>query len=81
MKTITDYKSLPVNHKAEILWSKGEFIEAIEYRDYDVSLYAIDGLFVEMFYSVKDNQIEDIRVVEDNSRLKLYPIAAIRKVA
>ena len=81
MKMITNYDLLPVNHKAEILWSKGEFIEAIEYRDYDVSLYFMDGHYVEIFYSVKNNQIEDIRVMEDKSRLSLYTYVAAREVA
>jgi len=67
-----DYNLLPINEKAEMLWQDGKFIEAMELNDFDVSLYSLNDQYVEMYYSVSNNRIEKISVLQDPERLQLY---------
>ena len=69
---ITDYNLLPINEKAEMLWQEGKFIEAVELNDFDVSLYSLNDHYVEMYYSVSNNRIEKISILQDPERLRLY---------
>jgi hypothetical protein len=66
------YNLLPLRDKAELLKSRGEFIEAVASEDYDVSLYNMDGEYIELFYSIAYDKIEEIKVVEDLNRLEMY---------
>jgi hypothetical protein len=77
--TANNYDKLPVSQKADILWDEGKFIDSIELNDFDVSLYALDNRYFEMYYSLENNRIEKIRVIHDPSRLKKYRIVP-RKV-
>jgi hypothetical protein len=67
-----DYNLLPINEKAEVLWQEGKFIEAVELNDFDVSLYSLNDEYVEMYYSVSNNRVEKISVLQDTERLSLY---------
>lgn len=71
-----DYNLLPINEKAEVLWQEGKFIEAVELNDFDVSLYSLNDQYVEMYYSVSNNRIEKISVLQDPERLLLYKEAS-----
>jgi hypothetical protein len=66
------YNLLPLRDKADLLKERGEFIEAIASDDYDVSLYNMDGEYIELFYSIAYDKIEEIKVVEDLNRLEVY---------
>ena len=68
------YNSLPIDEKVEILWRYGQYIETISEKKYDVSLYGIDGLYIEVFYPANSNNVTDIRVIEDQSRLDRYAL-------
>ncbi|MDF2435640.1 MAG: hypothetical protein K0Q95_16 [Bacteroidota bacterium] len=70
--TAKNYDQLPVSQKADILWDEGKFIDSIELNNFDVSLYALDDRFIEMYYSLEKNRIEKIRVINDLSRLRKY---------
>jgi hypothetical protein len=66
------YNMLPIEEKAYLLCSRGELIAAVATTNYDISLYALDGEYIELYYSIAYNKIEDIKVLEDHQRLDLY---------
>jgi hypothetical protein len=66
------YNTLPIEEKAYLLCSRGELIAAVATNNYDISLYALDGEYVELYYSVAYNKIEDIKLLEDHKRLDIY---------
>lgn len=66
------YNMLPIEEKAYLLCSRGELIAATATNNYDMSLYVLDGEYVELFYSTVYNKIEEIKFLEDNQRLDLY---------
>jgi hypothetical protein len=66
------YNLLPLEEKAYLLCSKGELIAVVATTKFDLSLYALEGEYVELFYSVAGNKIEDIKIIEDPQRLDLY---------
>lgn len=70
----TDYNLLSTNEKAAMLWNNAEFIEGIELNDYDVSLYSLDDELIEIYFSVENNRVEKVGVLNDPERLKLYTI-------
>jgi len=66
------YNLLSIEEKAETLCHKGEFIEMIQSENFDMSLYTLDGHYVELFYSIAYNRIEEIWTLKDPKRLELY---------
>ena len=66
------YNTLPIEEKAYLLCSRGELIAAVATNSYDISLYALDGEYVELYYSIAYNKIEEIKVLEDHQRLDIY---------
>lgn len=66
------YNLLSIEDKAEILCHRGEFIEMIQSGNFDVSLYILEGHYVELFYSIAYNRIEEIWTLRDPKRLELY---------
>lgn len=68
----TKYSTLYKCDKARLLRLQGEFIDAIETIGYRTSLYVLDGFYVEVLYSYANKQIEEIKVLEHDSRLDLY---------
>jgi hypothetical protein len=72
MMKATNYNQLPVNERADILWQEGKFIEAIELNDFDVSLYALNDKYFEMYYSVSGNRVEKIHELRSPRQLKRY---------
>ena len=63
---------LTLDDKVNILYMEGDFIAGVELDALEISLYALDGFFVEVFYEMPFNKIDDIRVVADDSRLDQY---------
>lgn len=68
----TNYDQLPINQRADILWDQGKFIEAVELKNFDVSLYELDNNYFEMYYSLDHNRIEKISMINNPERLKIY---------
>jgi hypothetical protein len=66
------YNLLPIEERAYLLCSKGELIAVVATTTFDLSLYALDGEYVELFYSTAFNKIEDIKILEDSQRLDIY---------
>jgi len=66
------FNLLSIEEKAEQLCHNGELIEMIQAENFDVSLYTLDGHYVELFYSIAYNRIEEIWILKDPKRLELY---------
>lgn len=66
------YNSLPLEDKAEMLCSKGDLIVAVATNKYDISLYTLDGQYIELYYSIAYNRIEEIKIIQDHKRLEFY---------
>jgi hypothetical protein len=66
------YNLLPIEERAYLLCSKGELITVVATTNFDLSLYALDGQYVELLYSASCNRIEDIRIIENQKRLDIY---------
>jgi hypothetical protein len=66
------YNKLPIQHRAEIIWNRGKFVQAVESEDYDIALYKVDGRYVEVFYSIDNNDLHDIKMLANESRLSAY---------
>jgi hypothetical protein len=66
------YKLLTIDAKAEILWKEGIFLhEIIDYGKYRVTIFELDKFFVGVYYSVKNNRIEKIEVLETDFKQSL----------
>ncbi|MDQ3046857.1 MAG: hypothetical protein M3R27_04855 [Bacteroidota bacterium] len=66
------YDLLTLDDKVNILYMEGDFIAGVELDSLEISLYALDGFFVEVFYELPYNKIDDIRVLSDKDRLEVY---------
>jgi hypothetical protein len=67
-----NYDLLTIEEKAEILCREGDLIMIVATSDFNISLYALNGEYVEMFYSQAFCKIEQIRVIDDQKRLDFY---------
>ena len=69
----TEFLSLPLRDRIQVLYRKGTFVVAIRYYGYKVNLYLLDGYYVEAFYNHKLDKIEKIELLEaSHSRVKFY---------
>jgi hypothetical protein len=66
------YNLLPIKEKAELLCYRGDLIMTVSTADFDVSLYALDGQYVELYYSIPYCKIEEIKTIESPQRLDFY---------
>jgi hypothetical protein len=66
-----NYNLLSLEEKAELISREGEPIMIVATSDFKISLYAFNGDYVEMFYSLAFDRLEQIRVVP-NERLDFY---------
>jgi hypothetical protein len=66
------YNSLPLEDKAEMLCHQGDLIVAVATNEYDVSLYILDGEYIELYYSISCNRISEIKIIQDHKRLEFY---------
>lgn len=72
MINANQFNLLSIEEKAEKLCHNGELIEMIQAENFDVSLYTLDGHYVELFYSIAYNRIEEIWILKDPKRLEIY---------
>ena len=51
--------------KANFLWDNGIFVdERVSYNKYLIKVYSLIDFYVEVYYSIDDNKIEDIYAIE-----------------
>lgn len=59
------FNSLITDAKANYLWDNGVFIdERICYNKFIIKVYCLLDFYVEVYYSMSDNKIEDIYALE-----------------
>jgi hypothetical protein len=62
MKT-TQFNNLTMVDRAWLVYDFGEFLMSIEYYDYRINLYSLNGQFIEIFQNIETRQIERIQGV------------------
>ena len=59
------FNSLITDAKANYLWDNGVFIdERMCYNKFIIKVYSLLDFYVEVYYSMSDNKIEDIYALE-----------------
>ncbi len=73
MITINRYTRLPLQMKADLLWSTGEYLAEKKKGAFKVKLYDLNCFYVEVYYY---NHIDDIAKIEafknNNEKLESY---------
>lgn len=70
MLSIYEYIVLGKNERAELLWSKGEFITSIIGKDCSTSLYTLFGFYVEIL--IIEHDLTEIIPFKQGERLEKY---------
>jgi len=65
------FNSLTLDHKANLIFQKRNFVSNRKYYGFEISLYLFGGLFVEVWYFVAANEIQRIETAA-YSDLALY---------
>jgi hypothetical protein len=68
---VDDFDTLPIDLRAQIVWTRGRYVETIVYYNQRVNLYSIDEYFVEVFYNGEKNEVERITIATDQD-IKKY---------
>jgi hypothetical protein len=67
------FEKLSLHDKIKTLYVKGTFITSIRYYEYKINLYLFNGIYLEVFYHHKKDQIEKIEQLQrSNTRMKFY---------
>ena len=73
MEEYRTFENLPLAEKIKVLYIQGTFITSIRYYEYKVNLYLFNGIYLEVFYHHKKDQIEKIAELPlKNTRIKFY---------
>lgn len=67
-----EYSLLPINDRADNLWTNGKFIINIKENTYSYNLYTFFGYFVEVKLSNTENTIVDITPFRKGELLNKY---------
>jgi hypothetical protein len=65
------FSNLKLDSKAALLFEKRQFISSRYFSTFEISLYLVNGLFVEVWFSLINNEIERIETASFNN-LALY---------
>lgn len=66
------FYDLSLNTRAEYVWLYGSYVISRSFYNYTISLYAINGFFVEVWYLPNNNELRKVEIVEDEKILDLY---------
>lgn len=72
MENLENFKFLPINEKAELLKQEGKYVTTIESHGLIISLYAYQGLYVEIFNVKINGKLVAVRVLDDKKKLGSY---------
>lgn len=73
---INMFYSCTVEERLEIVDETGEYINSIKHFGYYIHLYAAKGDFIEIYYNIDTNAIEDVEILDStNERLSWFAIA------
>lgn len=67
-----DFQTLEIDQKVDYIWNKGEFIKERKKDGCRVLLFTLDHNFVELWYHIEENKIDDIRIENSSDILALY---------
>ncbi len=68
-----EFNKLDITHRFTLVYNTGEFISAINFTDFKVSLYLVANHFVEVYFNAKSDTIDAIKTLEGTEpRLSLY---------
>ena len=70
--TMYQYTQLDATDQTCVLWNKGVFPRKRKTGEHTISLYQIDGFYVEVFYQPEDNAIERLRSFRSTGQLRPY---------
>jgi len=63
--TAEKFNKMLTDAKANFLWDNGAFVnERVSYNKYLIKIYSLLDFYVEVYYSIEDNKIEDIYAIE-----------------
>lgn len=61
---IEDYAKLPLEERTSLLWKEGTYLHIRSiYNKHRIALYGLYNFFVEVYYSVKNNEIEEVKAI------------------
>jgi hypothetical protein len=66
-----EFQRLSLSGRADVLWSKGEYLGEVIYYRQQVKLYSLFSFFVEVWYNPDKGMIEKIEIAT-NSDLNKY---------
>jgi hypothetical membrane protein len=69
----TEFDRLTTFEKAEIVFQKDSHVDSTVYYNQTISLYLVDGLYVEIWYKPEENEISDITSASAQN-LSLYNV-------
>ncbi|GIV32778.1 MAG: hypothetical protein KatS3mg031_0313 [Chitinophagales bacterium] len=63
--TAARFNRLMMDAKANFLWDNGVYVgERVSYNKYLIKIYSLMDFYVEVYYGMEDNKIEDIYAIE-----------------
>ena len=65
---LKEFSKLSLHRKAAIVFGEGDFIASIKEYSFLIKLFIVDDTFVEVFYNIHSNDIEDIAILEPEER-------------
>ncbi len=73
MLLINQFFECTIPEQCRIIYLEGEFVMAIRYYEYKVSLYQLGDQLIEVFYNHKLDKIHDIQILDyRSSRMNFY---------
>ena len=70
--TLYEFKLLSKQEQASTTWEKGVFLSSRKGSGFAVSLYQVDGFYVEVYYNSTENKIESIKSFTTTTLLEPY---------
>ena len=66
------FNDLPIDLKGDFVFQKGIFIDSRVYGFLKMVLYKLPNFFIEVVYSVDNNNIEDVIYITDSDVQRFY---------
>jgi len=70
--TIDQFRKLNETRQALALWERGVKLASRDEPEFEVTLYQIDGFYVELYYNQKDKMFMRLRCFSNVNLLKPY---------
>jgi hypothetical protein len=74
-----DFENMSIAERGMIIMNKGNRLTQVKQNEHLLNLYTVNDFFVEVYYSLKTNQIDKIDIISDFSRIDLYIDENIKK--